>query len=323
MPPTSHAGKLNCLIFDFLIPKLSTSPKSLQKPPLPTTFPQLHPFTPMKHLILSILTLASLASAAEPIRIEKDIDFLGPDRREKADLYHPNSTTSTTPTPAIVIIHGGGWSGGDKGAAREINIGTTLAEHGYLCMSINYLLANEDHPGPTWPQNLHDCKNAVRWLRTHAARLNIDPQRIGTIGGSAGGHLATMLAITGPELDPPGTGDTSVRCAINLYGPVLWFQNRDISMFRQTRTQAPELYRQADPLTHVDKNDPPVLILHGTADKTVPVADSEALAAAMQKAGAPHQLVIIPGAPHTFHLQPKQQDLRPLVLNFLDQHLKK
>jgi acetyl esterase/lipase len=268
------------------------------------------------------LLLASVTFAADGVRTEHDIDYLGAGRAEKADLYLPAETKSGQKSPAVVIIHGGGWAGGDKRATREINIGTTLAQNGYVGMSINYLLATKDHAGPAWPQNLHDCKAAVRWLRANAARLNIDPEHIGAIGGSAGGHLAAMLALTGPELDPPGTGSCRINCAIDLYGPVLWFTQRDLAMFRKTRAEAPELYRAGSPLTHVDKNDPPVLILHGTADTTVPVADSEALAAAMQAAGAPHELVIIPEAPHSFHLQPKQRDLRPLVLGFFDKHLK-
>jgi len=104
---------------------------------------------------------------------------------------------------------------------------------------------------------------------------------------------------------------------------VLCFERRDIAMFRKTRAEAPELYKQADPRTHISKGVPPILILHGTADKTVPVADSEALAAALKAAGVEHQLEIIPDAPHTFHLQPKQRDLRPLVLGFFDKHLKR
>jgi len=269
-----------------------------------------------------ILLLASVTFAADGVRTEHDVDYLGAGRAEKADLYLPAETKSGQKSPAVVIIHGGGWAGGDKRATREINIGTTLAQNGYVGMSINYLLATKDHAGPAWPQNLHDCKAAVRWLRANAARLNIDPEHIGAIGGSAGGHLAAMLALTGPELDPPGTGSCRINCSIDLYGPVLWFTQRDLAMFRKTRAEAPELYRAGSPLTHVDKNDPPVLILHGTADTTVPVADSEALAAAMQAAGAPHELVIIPEAPHSFHLQPKQRDLRPLVLGFFDKHLK-
>ncbi|MBL9117627.1 MAG: alpha/beta hydrolase [Verrucomicrobiaceae bacterium] len=282
---------------------------------------QSNPNLAMKTLF-PLLLFSSLTFATDSIHTEHDVDYLGSGRKEKADLYLPANPQPGQKFPAVVIIHGGGWSGGDKRAAREINIGTTLALNGYVGMSINYVLANEDHPGPTWPQNLHDCKTAVRWLRANAERLNVDPMNIGIIGGSAGGHLATMVGLCGGELDPLGEGDSRVQCAVDLYGPVLCFENRDLTMIRKTRAEAPELYKQADPRSHIDKNDPPLLILHGTADKTVAVADSEALAAAMKAAGATYQLEIIPDAPHTFHLQPKQRDLRPLVLGFFDKHLK-
>ncbi len=274
-------------------------------------------------LCLGLLSTAALLANESDVRIEHDVDYLGLDREEKADLYLPANPKAGDRFPAVVIIHGGGWSGGDKGADREINIGTTLALNGYVGMSINYLLAGKgDRKTGSWPQNIYDCKNAVRWLRTNAERLQIDPDHIGVIGGSAGGHLAAMLTLTGGELDPPGEGSTQVQCGVDLYGPVLWFEQRDLSMFRQTREEAPERYRAADPRNHVDKNDPPLLILHGTADTTVDVADSEALAAALKTAGAPHELVIIPDARHSFHLQPKQRDLRPLVLGFFDKYLK-
>ena len=275
----------------------------------------------MKRFVF-LLLLATRAFAADEIRTERDINYLGGGRKEKADLYLPANPQPGQKFPAVVIIHGGGWSGGEKRAAREINIGTTLALNGYVGMSIDYVLANNEHPGPTWPQNLHDCKTAVRWLRANAERLQIDAAHIGVIGGSAGGHLAAMVGLCGGELDPPGEGDCRVQCAVDLYGPVLCFDKRDLAMFRKTRAEAPELYKQADPRSHIDPRDPPLLILHGTADKTVAVADSEALAAAMKAAGAAHQLEIIPDAPHTFHLQPKQRDLRPLVLGFFDKHLK-
>lgn len=270
--------------------------------------------------LLFLVTTAAFADDA--VRTEHDVEFLGPDRQEKADLYLPAKIEAGQRCPAVVIIHGGGWVGGEKRAAREINIGTNLAKNGYIGMSIEYVLAKKEGTTPTWPQNLYDCKNAVRWLRKNAERLQVDPDHIGVIGGSAGGHLAAMVALTGPELDPPGEGSTRVNCAVDLYGPVLWLDQRDLPMFRKTRAEAPELYKQASPLMHVDKNDPPILILHGTADKTVSVDDSKALDAALTKAGVEHQLVIVEGAPHSFHLEPKQQDLRPLVLGFFDKHLK-
>ena len=270
-----------------------------------------------------------LAQAApEDVRIEKDVDYLGADRQEKADLYLPADVPKGRSCPGVVIIHGGGWSGGDKGAGREINIGTTLAQHGYVCMSINYMLASKDNNAVTWPQNLHDCKTAVRWLRKNAARLQLDPDHIGAIGGSAGGHLTAMLAVTEAKdgLDPKGPyGEfpCRIQAAVDLYGPADLLAWHDISMFRKKRADAPELYRAASPATYADKNDPPILILHGTADKTVDVQQSKDFAAALAKAGTPHELVIVEDAPHSFHLQPKQQDLRPLVLGFFDKYLKR
>jgi len=277
---------------------------------------------------LFLLLSALLASAADPFRVERNIDYLGPARTEKADLYLPNALPEGTRAPAVVIIHGGGWTGGGKANPREINIGTNLALNGYMAMSIDYVLARTNGTNIVWPQNLHDCKTAVRWLRANAGRLRLNPDRIGAIGGSAGGHLAAMLAVAGPEsnLDPPGPhGEfpSRVQCAVDLYGPADLVNWKDIAAWRKTHKNDPELYRISSPTTWVDRNDPPLLILHGTADRTVPVDQSERFAAALKQAGVEHELVIIPDAPHSFHLQPRQRDLRPLVLGFFDRHLKR
>jgi acetyl esterase/lipase len=275
-----------------------------------------------------LLILAGPQMAQEPaaVRIEKAVAYLPADRAEKADLYLPPKLEDGKKYPGVVIIHGGGWTGGKRDAAREINIGTTLASNGYVCLSIDYLLHDPQSDKSCWPQNLHDCKTAVRWLRANAERLHLDKEHIGVIGGSAGGHLATMVGVTGPSdgLDPAGPyGDQScaVSCVVDLYGPAE-FGSRDIAILRKTRSEAPELYKAFAPLTWLDKNDPPFLIMHGTADETVPVAQSELLAAALKKHGVEHQLEIVEGAPHTFHLQPKEKDLRPIVLAFFNKHLK-
>lgn len=280
-------------------------------------------------VLAALLLTPAAVPAADAFRIEKNVAYLAPDRTEKADLYLPASAAAGARRPAVVIIHGGGWTGGDKGAGREINIGTNLALNGYVGLSINYVLAstNKAVSKATWPQNLHDCMTAVRWLRKNAERLQVDPERIGVIGGSAGGHLAAMLAVLGDKdgLDPKGPyGEFScrVRCAVDLYGPADLSDRPHLTMLGKTREEAPELYRAVSPVTYVDKNDPPILIMHGTADKTVDVEQSKRFAAKLKEAGARHELVIVEGAPHTFHLQPKQADLRPKVLGFFDQHLK-
>lgn len=284
----------------------------------------------MRIVLLATSALLTLSThAADAFRIEKNVAYLAPNRTEKADLYLPVNSPAGARRPAVVIIHGGGWTGGDKGAGREINIGTNLALNGYVGLSINYVLAstNKSAVKATWPQNLHDCMTAVRWLRKNAERLQVDPERIGVIGGSAGGHLAAMLAVTGEKdgLDPKGPyGEFScrVKCAVNLYGPADLSDRAHLNMLGKARADAPELYRAASPVTYVDKSDPPILIMHGTADKTVDIAQSKLFATKLKEAGARHELVIVEGAPHTFHLQPKQADLRPKVLGFFDQHLK-
>jgi acetyl esterase/lipase len=280
----------------------------------------------MRPLLASLVIASFISASAQEVKIEKNLSYLPEGRKEKADLYLPAEDGKKH--PGVLIIHGGGWKGGIKDAAREINIGTTFATQGYVCLSIDYQLDDPASPTICWPQNLHDCKTAVRWMRANAERLHLDVDHLGVIGGSAGGHLASMVGVTGPEsgLDPSGPyGEHSCRvnCVIDLYGPADLENWKDISALRTSRAQSPELYRQFSVLTHLDPKDPPFLILHGTADKTVDVAQSESLARALTKHGIEHQLEIIPDAPHTFHLQPKQKDLRPLVLAFLDKHLKK
>jgi acetyl esterase/lipase len=258
--------------------------------------------------------------------VEHGVSYLPPDRKEKADLYFPVKTAKAEHLPAVLVIHGGGWEIGSRGSSREVNIGTTLASHGYVAMSIDYMLSANKHA--VWPTNLWDCKTAVRWLRKNADTLGIDPNRIGVIGGSAGGQLASMVALTTSKdgLDPAepyGDYSYAVRCCVDMYGvvDVAAFQ-RYVNMLGKSAADAPELYRQASPLTYVHSNSPPFLILHGTADKIVNLEQSRRFAAALQNVGVAHELVVIPDAPHTFELQLKQRDLRPVVISFFDKYLK-
>lgn len=269
------------------------------------------------------------------VSIKKNLSYLGEGRTEKLDLYLPDPEFQKGPYPAVVIIHGGGWHGGDKAAGREINIGTNLAKAGYVCTSINYQLAKKkkqskftDNLKQVWPGHLQDCKTAVRFLRKHADQYQIDAEHIGAIGGSAGGHLVAMLAVTGddPKLEPqePHAGFSScIQAVVPMYGVhdliALAKSRAMLSSFSDTEK---ELSRQASAVSHITKDDPPFLILHGTKDALVPVTQSELLAAALKQGNIPAELLIIEGAPHSFHLQPKQQDLRPTVIGFFDRHLK-
>jgi iduronate 2-sulfatase len=264
------------------------------------------------------------------VSVTKDVSYLGKGRTERLDLYRPFDD-GVSRRPAIVIVHGGGWHGGDKAAGREQNIGNTLAAAGYVCASINYRLCVKSDDLPTrlrdvWPHNLHDCKTAVRFLRQHADKYRIDADHIGAIGGSAGGHLVAMMAFTerSDELEPFGPyGDYSsrIQAVVPMYGV------HDVA--RQARAKGSELSesdaelcRQASPVTYITSDDPPALILHGTEDALVPVEQSRILHASLTAAQVPAELIVIEGAPHSFHLQPKQRDLRRRVIAFFDKHLK-
>ncbi|MGB7156958.1 MAG: alpha/beta hydrolase [Tepidisphaeraceae bacterium] len=284
-----------------------------------------------------------LPPAPAGVVIEQDLEFLEPGRAERLDLYRPAEPPADGKLlGGIVMIHGGGWVRGDKAAAREFNIGTTLAKAGYVCVSVNYMM----QPGRRWPTNLLDCKNAVRFLRKHAAKYGIDPNRIGVIGGSAGGHLALMVAYTAdvPALEPasPYPGLSSrVGAVVNLYGitNLLTLRKTDeqgtpigepretTALFKATRSEDPDLWRVASPVSHVAKSSPPTLILHGTIDTTVDRDQATELAARLKEVGAEHQIMMIDGIGHTFDLQtwrrkPLPQDLRPVVAGFFDKHLK-
>jgi acetyl esterase/lipase len=266
-----------------------------------------------------------IATIPPDVRTELDVPYLGPDRAEKADLYLPAPDPLGQLRPAVVLIHGGGWREGDKRQLREVNIGTNLVLHGYVAMSINYLLCTNSQA--TWPQNLQDCKAAIRWLRKNAARYQIDPDRIGVLGGSAGGHLAAMVALTTPAdgFEPDagaGAVSSAVRCCVDFYGIADLPSYHNVAMLGKTFAEAPELYRRASPVNYVRSNAPPFLIVAGTADKTVNPEQSQLLADTLSKARVANELRLIPGAVHTFHLQPPQADLRPLVMGFLDKYLK-
>ena len=260
--------------------------------------------------------------------IERDVDYLGAARKEKADLYLPTNTPAGILRPAMLIIHGGGFNDGDKARPREIGFCTNLATRGYVCLNINYKLSRPDaRDKATWPQCVYDAKTAVRWLRKNAARLQIDSERIGVMGGSAGGNLAAMLATTEARDGLEGDGpyqefSTKVACAVDFYGAVKLMEYHDMKMFSKTRAEAPELYEKGSPVNHVSNGDAPMLVSHGSADRTVSITQSETLVEALKKAGVEVEFLVVPDGQHSYGLNPKQKDLRPAVFAFLDKHLK-
>lgn len=271
--------------------------------------------------------------------IEQNVSYLAPGRNEKLDLYYAANRPKGKLSPGVVIIHGGGWSGGDKSARREYVTGTALAKAGYVCVSLEYM--KED--GKRWPTNVLDCKNGVRWLRKNAQRLQVDPEHIGVIGGSAGGHLALMTAYTSKvsQLEPedlyPGISDR-VQACVNMYGisDLVTRQGtekngapngklRSTNLFPETREQDIDKWKLASPVCHIGPDTPPTLTLHGIADTTVDRDQAKELDKKLAEKGVEHQLILLEGVGHAFPLDADNlpKDLRPTVIEFFDKHLKK
>ncbi|MDR1010925.1 MAG: alpha/beta hydrolase [Opitutaceae bacterium] len=292
--------------------------------------------------ILTALATNMLFASAPPAplapsaNVQSDVSYLGPDRAEKLDIYLPPETFAR-PVPAVLFIHGGGWRLGDKAGTREVKIATTLAARGYAVVSINYLLnvgeRNEAArktvlTSVAWPQNLHDCKSALRFIRKESARHGIDPNRIAVAGGSAGGHLAMLLGATANHAEFNKHGlytdqSNAVSCILNFYGEYDISGRWSFCFAGKTPRQTDANIKAASPITHLDKNTPPMFITHGSADKTISVERSRLLAAHLSKLGVDYLYVEIGGAAHAYDLEPQQMDLRPIVLAFLEKHLGK
>jgi acetyl esterase/lipase len=239
-----------------------------------------------------------------PVFRLSDLIFLPADRAERLDLYVQYARDFKVRRPGVLFIHGGGFTGGDKAEFRSASVSADLARAGYVVVSCNYVLGAKDQPG-VWPRNIADCRAAVRWMRANADALGLDPDRIAVAGGSAGGYLALMVGLsddkTGPGGDPKAKHSAKASAIIDMYG-VVNFSKHGKGVVPGVSAEEQAAYL---PENQCDPQDPPVLILHGTADATVDIAQSDAMAKALRAAKVSHEYVVVDGAPHTFDLHPK------------------
>jgi acetyl esterase/lipase len=259
------------------------------------------------------------------------------------DLYTPAVPGSF---PALLLIHGGAFKAGTRVVYQHW--GPYLARHGYVAFTVDYRLAT---PGrPMYPQMIHDVKSAVQYLRGRGAAIKVDPDRIGAMGDSVGGYLASMLALSGdsPKLANPHTGDpyhdvsTRLKVAVPVYG---WFDllaNWEHSQLNRPRDQVTEMYLGASPMenrdlyyeasplnwTMIRNNQADFLVVWGTADD---IADhrtqSLPFVTALKRAGTYTRTVPIEGAPHFWISEPIDEPrsytgfLAPRLLRFLSERL--
>jgi acetyl esterase/lipase len=222
------------------------------------------------------------------------------------DLYFPAQTGN--PWPTVVFVHGGGWTQGNKSGGVGLETHGALNAAGFLVASVDYRLA----PAYKFPAMIEDVKCAVRYLRAHAGEYNLDPQRIGAIGGSAGGHLVSLLGLAGPsagwDVGEYLNESSAVQAVVDFFGPEdltdasfnsPLAQNLDVTVFGASSRQDPIL-TEASPVTYIQNGDPPFLIVQGDQDTTVPPAQSRILYQRLTSAGNMATLIIVKNAGHSF-----------------------
>lgn len=283
----------------------------------------------MLSFLLKRIPIADLAAphpAPEGVTVQRDLVYgtLG-ERQLKLDVYYP-TVKPATPTPVLLFIHGGGWSGGDK---RDYEIYCNdFAKLGYVVSSMGYRFAKE----AKFPGCVQDTNAAIRWLRTNAAQYGGDPARIAAIGGSAGGHLAMMAGYASDvpefqgEAGNPGVS-SRIQAVVDLYGPTdLTTPEAQVhptitGFIGKPYTEAPEAYKQLSPITHLDKDDPPTLIIQGTLDTLVTPDQSDMLAEKLKALGVDYWYDRVAGWPHTMDIAlPVYAHTSDVIAKFLRAH---
>ena len=250
-----------------------------------------------------------------------------PDCEVKCDVYQPESDVAL---PAIIMIHGGAWRHGSKVAM--VRHARRVARVGYVVVSINYRLA----PKYPWPAQIDDCQYAVRWLKKNAEAYNVDADRIGVFGYSAGGHLAALLGTMNAEdttrLENSLAGDdeelkefSTAVCAVAIGGAPCEFswldEGSEVLKYWMggSRKSLPEKYRSASPIEYVTADDVPFFIFHGTADMLVPLQSPTDFHQALKAKGVPSTLLSVDGSGHlaTF----SKAELLKKIIPFFDKHL--
>jgi acetyl esterase/lipase len=246
------------------------------------------------------------------------------------------------PFPAVLFLHGGGWrlgsrrSAGPAYARAQPGPFEKIAQAGVAVASADYRLSGE----ATWPAQVHDAKAAARWLRGRAGETGIDPERIAAWGESAGGHLAELLGFT--------AGDTALEGDVGVSGPrsdvaavVAWYAPSDLTtvtaeagldptdpttreaqLLGAPATTVPDIAAQASPISHVSAGVPPVLLLHGRADRFIPCTQSEKLQHALDAVGADVELHLYDGSDHMWlGASDAAADALDRTITFLRTHL--
>lgn len=249
--------------------------------------------------VLSLITAAALvttAAAENRVDVKPDVVYSTVEERQLlCDVYQPEGEQLR---PAILVVHGGAWRSGNRKQLK--GYADALAKRGFVCFAIDYRLA----PKHKFPAQIDDCRAAVKWIRQNAKSYNVDPNRLGAIGYSAGGHLVTLLATTGePASEQNGNVDTRLQAVVAGGAPTDFRFFPDNGKWAEylmggDLTTAAKNFQAASAAAFADKNDAPTFFYNGSADKLVPLLWTRSAHEALKQAGVATEMHIIDGAGH-------------------------
>jgi acetyl esterase/lipase len=282
-------------------------------------------------LLAAFLSLSSRAAeltVPDNVTFERDVEYANAGGAKlQLNLARPKDVKG--PLPAVLCIHGGGFRAGSREGYNKLCL--TLAQRGFVAATISYRLA----PAHQFPAAVHDTKAAVRWLRANAARLGIDPTRIGVTGGSAGGHLAQFLGVTAGVKEFEGADNSgfssAVTCVVNVYGPSDFTKSYGKSVDAHVVLPmwlggdvdtARAKHIQSSPLNWVTPSAAPTLIIHGTEDKYVAYEQALWMRDRLTACGVPVELLTLEGAGHGFKGADAEKS-EAALLAYFEQRLKK
>lgn len=237
----------------------------------------------------------------------QDLSY-GSSASEILDVCRPEN--GMTPHPGILMIHGGGWTQGDKGGLMDTWC-QNFAKLGYVVADIDYRLDDVQNPNPEWPAfQIGDVQLAIRWMRYHATELNLNPTKLCAYGTSAGAYL-TVFVGTQQSIFPSDVNwiaplvSVRLSCLIDGFGPVdLTTESYQPKIIRQLIGVSfqvdPGIYKDDSPVFLINSQTPPTLLIHGTQDSIVPISQSYELAAGLKRVGVSAQLVTYNGG-HAYH----------------------
>jgi acetyl esterase/lipase len=241
------------------------------------------------------------------------------------DVYEP-AASDTGSHPAVLLIHGGSWSSMDKGTLRSM--GNFLARFGFVAFAVDYRLLQGTNN--RWPAQLDDVQRAVRWVRAHAVQYHVNPDHLGAFGHSAGAQLAALLGMedTRDNADAALAKYSSrVQAVVDVSGPTDFTTHTDPQALAflanflgaDYRTH-PDVWRDASPVYHVAAADAPFLVVQGTQDTEVPMAQAQELVDKLQAAGVPVSFVKVDDV-HTFQTPEARRQLAVETLAFFNRYL--